>query len=282
MSLNKASIFAFALALGLSSVPAQAEQMTLDTILMLAQTGIGDEAVIAKINSTDTHLDLTVDQMLDLKKKGISGPVIAAILNSKNSAVVAQKLSLDAIDPAVPHPTGVYLLDDSAGKMVRIDATVTNQVKTGGILGYAFTGGLASVSVKATIQNPTAKTHAPTGQPVFYFFFDDSNPQTANAAQTWASGTSATVTSPSEFTLIRMTQKDGRRETRVGSMNIAGAKTGVMDKDRIPFDYSLVRPGVYKVQIGTVLPKGEYGFIFSLTGGGAAGAVTARIFDFSV
>jgi hypothetical protein len=260
--------------------PAMAQTLSIDDIVMLTKTGIGDEAIVAKINSTDTHLDLSVDQMLELKAKGVTGPVIAALLAQKKPAEV--KLSLDSPDPSVPHPAGVYLMDSSANKMLRIDPVVTNQAKTGGILGYALTGGIASMSVKASIQNPTARTHASEGRPSFYFFFDESNPSVAATNATWASGTAATVTSPSEFTLVQLTPKKDRREARVGSLNIGGAKTGVMDKDRLGFDYKLVRPGVFLVQPTSDLPKGEYGFMYSLSGGGAGGAMTARIFDFSI
>lgn len=166
--------------------------------------------------------------------------------------------------------------------MQRIDPTVSNQAKTGGILGYALTGGIASLSVKASIQNETARVHATETQPTFYFFFDESNPSVAVATTAWAAGTAATVTSPAEFTLIRLTKKQGRREARVGSANIGGAKTGVMDKDRISFGYELLRPGVFKVKPDAPLNAGEYGFIYSIAGGGAGGAVTARIFDFSI
>jgi hypothetical protein len=75
------------------------------------------------------------------------------------------------------------------------------------------------------------------------------------------------------------------REARVGSMNIGGAKSGVMDKDRIAFDAELVWPGVFKVSSSNALPAGEYGFIQALTGGnvsGGGGALTARVFDFGV
>ena len=77
-------------------------------------------------------------------------------------------------------------------------------------------------------------------------------------------------------------KKSGRREARVGSMNIGGAKSGVMDKDRLAFTYDMVRPGVFRVNPSAALTPGEYGFIYSISGGGAAGAATARIFDFSV
>lgn len=190
--------------------------------------------------------------------------------------------SLDSPDPAVNHPSGVYMLMADGAHVQRIDPVVSNQAKTGGIWGYALTGGIASMSVKATIQNETARVHGGGLRPTFYFFFDESQADAARNATTWASGTAATTTSPSEFTLIHLEKKQGRREVRVGSMNIGGAKTGVMDKDRLPFDYQLVRAGVYKVMPQVDLPAGEYGFIVSLTGGGAGGALTARVFDFSL
>jgi hypothetical protein len=65
-------------------------------------------------------------------------------------------------------------------------------------------------------------------------------------------------------------------------MNIGGAKTGVMDHDRIAFDYQMVRDGVYKVTLKQPLEAGQYGFIYALTGGGTGGAMSARIFDFAV
>jgi hypothetical protein len=123
---------------------------------------------------------------------------------------------------------------------------------------------------------------SPSGSPSFYFFFDASNPQTANITSSWAAGSAQTVSSPSEFTLIKLMEKKGRREARVGSMNIGGAKTGVMDHDRIPFDYQMVREGVYKVTVKQPLEAGQYGFIYALSGGGTGGAMTARIFDFAV
>ena len=263
------------------STSAHAEPLTLNSVVALSQSGIGDDAIVAKIRSTSTHIDLSVDQMMALKTKGVSGPVIAALLTSPQG-LQAVVMSVDSPNPADLHPAGVYMLDGSVSKMRRIDPTVSNQAKTGGILGYALTGGIASMSVKAAIQGGTARVHATDRRPVFYFFFDESNPQVGPTTTSWAAGTSATVTAPSEFTLIHMAAKSGRREARVGSMNIGGAKAGVMDKDRLVFDYELVRPGVFKVQPKTDLEPGEYGFIYALSGGNVGGAVTARIFDFSV
>ena len=261
--------------------PAAADQLTTDQVVALSSAGIGDDAIIAKIRSAGTRFDMSPEQMVALKARGVSGPVLAAMINGGGGANASSVLSVDASDPMLPHAPGVYLVDAAGGKMARIDPTVTSQAKTGGILGYALTYGIASMSMKASIANDTARVKT-TAQPTFYFFFDESNPDSGRMASTWLTGAASNATSPNEFTLTRLTAKKGRREARVGSMNIGGAKTGVMDKDRIAFSYDMVRPGVYKATLTTPLPKGEYGFVYSLAGGGSAGALTARIFDFAV
>lgn len=258
-------------------VPAGAEPLTIEKVVELNGLQIGDDAIIAKIQSDNTVFDLSTDQIIDLRKKGLSSAVVAAMLKTKGGP----KLSLDSPDPMVPHAPGLYILEGSGStaKMSKMNFTVSSQAKTGGILGYAFTGGLASMSVKVAIQNETAPVKTTTN-PKFYFFFDGTSQE--GASNTWASGANTYVNSPAEFTLVQLTKKSGRREARVGSMNIAGAKSGVMDKDRLAFRSNELRPGVYEVTPSATLQPGEYGFIFSLAGAGSGGAMTARIFDFSV
>jgi hypothetical protein len=267
-----------ALALACTATSAWAEPLTRQLVVELTKLGLGDDAVIAKVAADKVDFDLSTEDMIAFKKQGVSSPVIAALISNRYVAKVTP--SLDSPNPMVPHPTGFYVLQDSAPvRMQRMEATVTNQAKTGGILGYALTGGIASMSVKAAIQNETSRV--PVGSmPKFYFFSGEASGDNAGA---WASGLNTVVNSPAELTLVRLMKKDGRREARVGSMNIGGAKSGVMDKDRIAFVHTAVRPGVFLVQPQTALPAGEYGFIYSLAGsGGTGGAMTARIFDFTV
>jgi hypothetical protein len=274
------------LALGcalLFASPAAAETLTNSTVIELVRAGIGNDAVIAKIKASDGNYNLGTDDLIALKNQGVSSDVIAAMIGASTKADAAPAaMSLTDINPMKPHPSGLYLINAQANRLDRIDPTVSNQAKTGGILGYALTGGIASMSVKVAITGEAARVAALSTAPSFYFFFDASNPQTANIASSWAAGSAQTVSSPSEFTLIKLMEKKGRREARVGSLNIAGAKSGVMDKDRIAFDYQMVRDGVYKVTLKQPLEPGQYGFIYALTGGGSGGAMTARIFDFSV
>jgi hypothetical protein len=105
---------------------------------------------------------VTTADLIALKKAGVPSSVIAAMIGaSKNTvAAPATAASFDSPDPLVPHPAGVYMLADwlPQPKMLAIDATTSNQTKTGGFLGYALTGGLAPMNFKAVIPNQRART----------------------------------------------------------------------------------------------------------------------------
>lgn len=287
---------ALACCLFLCALPAHAQTETLDNamILTLTEAGLGDDVIIAKIKTSPNRFNLGTDDIIELKRKGVSSPVIAAMITASNASPVstAASLSMDSPDPMVPHPPGVYLLQSTVEKprMERLNPVTANQTKTGGILGYALTGGIASVSMKSVIPGGSARITTTETMPVFYFYFDEANPSLSGGATSsaWLLGPAAPVTSPSEFSLVRLTVKKDRREARVGSFNIAGAKSGVMDKDRIAFTYDQVAPGVFKVTPSAPLPPGQYGFIYSISAGGSGpaygggGGMTARMFDFGV
>ncbi len=266
------------------SNPVSAEPLKNDDVIKLIDAGLGDEAVIAKIETEEGDYQTDVDTLLSLRDAGLSSSVIAAMVK-KASAPVA--LSDSSPDPLVPHYAGVYLMDEwsEEPQMLRIDPTTSTQTKTGGLLGYAITGGIASASVKAVIPGSEAKHRAPKMKPVFYAYMNSSE---GNNAGTFSTGFGSAVQSPNEFSLVKLKQKKNRREARIGSLNIAGAKAGVMDKDQIAFSYEQVAPGVFKITPDQDLEEGEYGFVFAVTGGaGPSGSATgagggARVFAFGI
>lgn len=249
--------------------PAAAETLTNDMVVSLLEAGLGDEVVIAKIKASPSSFDTSTDQILALKARGVSGPVIAAMITAA-SAPVKVATSLDSPDPLVPHPSGIYL--SGVEKMTRIESTTTRQARTSGMLGAALTGGLTGMRVKAAINGPTANIVTTEKQPVFYFYFDQ------EAQGLGAAG--GAVTSPNEFSLIRFEKKKDKREAVVGSVGIGGTKAGLRDKDQIDFQADQISPGVYKIVPTTALIPGEYGFISGAVGAGAN--ATFRVFDFTV
>ncbi|MBC7505850.1 MAG: hypothetical protein H7267_09040 [Sandarakinorhabdus sp.] len=261
--------------------------LTNDKILRLVAAGLPDQTIIAKIRASKSAFDLSTDQLIALKNKGVSGAVLATMLEpAPAAAALAAEMSIDSGDTNVPHYPGVYMYGAESQTMTRILASASDQAKTGGIIGYALTAGIASASIKAAIPGKSAKVRTRRTRPAFYFFFDESVPRAlqGNGASIWMSGAGSITSSPGELSLVRFDEKAAAREARVGSMNIAGAKTGVMDKDRIAFETEEVRPGVFKVTPSTDLAPGEYGFIQTLSGGngGRTGAMSARVFDFGI
>lgn len=274
------------------AAPVSAEVLDNQMVVTLVQAGLGDEAVIAKIKASPNRFELGAVRLIDLRRHGVSSAVLAAMLAASAEGGVSSKamLSADSPDWKVPHPTGVYLLADwvAEPKMIRLDPTTANQTKTGGMLGYALSGGIAPINMKSVIPNDKARVRAARPKPEFYFYFDEANSSLSGGANngSWLTGNTTTVTSSNEFSLIRFQVKKDHREARIGSFSIAGAKSGVMDRDRIPFTYERVAPGVFRATTEAPLAPGEYGFLYSIQAGEGPGmfrnAMTTRVFDFSV
>lgn len=264
----------------LSQAAQPVELLDNETIVSLVGVGLGPEAIVAKIEASRGSYDTSTNALIRLKRAGVPDSVIAAMVNRSKSPVLSNAVTDNSNpNPLAPHAPGIYILDSAgAGRMIRIDATISNQLKTSNLWGYALTGGLASMKMKAVIPNARARVHASDRKPVFYFYFNQSGPLASLTE--FSSSFTANATSPNEFSLVRFDTKKDRREAAVSSFNIlSGAKSGVSDKARVAFSYQDVAPGVFKVTPDGELAPGEYGFLYSI---GAQAGSTARIFDFSV
>jgi hypothetical protein len=249
-------------------------------VISLVRAGLGPEAIQAKIAESRGSFDTSTNALIALKQAGVPDGVIAAMLKRSSSAVAPNAVADNSNpDPLVPHAPGIYVLDPrGGGRMTRIDATVSNQLKTSNLWGYALTSGISSLKMKEVIPNATARVRAWTRKPVFYFYFNQNSLLTA--INEFSAGFAAAATSPNEFSLIRFDSKKDRREASVASVNLfSGMKSGISDKARVSFTYEDVAPGVFRVTPNADLPPGEYGFLYSI---GAQAGSTARIFDFSV
>jgi hypothetical protein len=281
----KKSAFLAAVLLACVSSSANAETLNNDTIISLIGAGLGQETIVAKIRNSPGSYDLSTDKLIALKQKGVSDAIIAAMLDASTKAQTqaAAVFQNDSVDPKLPHASGVYVVADwlSPAKMARLDSTTANQARTSGFFGAALTGGLAPLKIKTAVPNPTSKIKVRATRPTFYFYMDQANANGGIGAL-YFSSLGASVTSPSEFSIVRFTVKKGLREVTTGkAAAFAGQKFGLVDKDKIIFTTSDVSPGVFKVALNADMPKGEYGFVYS-TGGGIGGGAVSRVFDFTV
>lgn len=282
----KKAALAFSMLVNLPLTAALAENLNNESIVSLVHAGLGEEAIVAKIKSSDGHYDTAVQDLIRLKKASVPNRVITAMIENsgRKSVPISSHWSTDARDPMIAHPPGLYVLTDrtDSAKMVAIGPTNSRQTKSGGFWSYALTGGIASMSFKAIIPGTHARTESNQSKPIFYFFFEQANNPAPNAF-----AMSAEITAPTDFALVRFDVKKDHREKKIGKFNIMGAKSGLAEKDKIPFTYSLIRPGVFEViPVGDLTP-GEYGFVIdsAASGGGQASGISGAnrtLFDFSV
>lgn len=109
------------------------EDVTNDRVIEMAKKGLDDDIIIAKIKTGHPKFSLKDDDMIALKQAGVSGKVIAAMLEASvlSSAVV----KIDG-NPVELHTLG--------------------EAKTGGRLGSKVTLGIKSVKSKAYLEGQHA------------------------------------------------------------------------------------------------------------------------------
>ena len=87
------------------------------------------------------------------------------------------------------------------------------------------------------------------------------------------------VTSPNEFSLVRLDVRTNRREIIVAKSNTFRYATGTDERANIEFTFVRMRPGVYRVIPAESLPAGQYAFV---SNAGMSAYGNGRLYDFGV
>lgn len=280
------AVVALVILANLLASSALAETLDNRSILTMVKAGIGEDAILAKIRISEGKYEISIQDLIQLRRANVPSRIITEMIEVSGKEVNSSipSWSIDSRDPLVPHPPGVYVLTNRSlsAKMISISPTISRRTKSGGFWSYALTGGIASMSFKAIIPSAHARVEVRQSKPIFYFYFEP----TAQSLPSnfWAS---SDVSTPTEFALVRFDVKNDHREKKVGRYNITGIKSGLAEKDKIPFSYSLLGSGIFEVIPVVDLIEGEYGFVMESQGNQNFGASSSvglhnKIFDFSV
>jgi hypothetical protein len=109
------------------------EDITNDRIIEMTKKGLDDDIIIAKIKTGHPKFSLTDNDMIALKQGGVSGKVIAAMLEASVLNIARVKVDGNLVEQ---HTLG--------------------QAKSGGRLGSMLTDGIKSVKQKAYLQGQHA------------------------------------------------------------------------------------------------------------------------------
>lgn len=236
------------------------EKMTNQSILDLMDLGFGSEVIKAKINSSQTNFDTSMDQLKALKEKGVSSDILALMIDKSSVAVEC----------------GVFYSKND--KLVKIEPSVFSGTKTSA-LGAAMTYGIASAKVKSYINNATSVNKADSINLTFIFQFDTKNKNDLGSGNWWFKAAS----SPNEFALTQLKQKRDSRELVTGKISgiTASTQMGIDSKESIKFTIEDLGNGRYKVTPNRILGAGEYCFFYQGTIP-MGGYNNQSIFDFSI
>ena len=257
------------------ATPAAAEVMTNQTVLALLKAGLGDELVVAKINSEPCNYDVSTNSILSLKASGASERVIAAMVMRCASASAARGIAGDdaSSDPMVRHSPGIYVMENwqTPPHLQPVNASKSSGMKTSGNGSL-----LLPLVAKMILPGAYSRIQVPSSSPTFYFYFNPNDQAVSDFGQEH----SAAAQSPDGFTLVRFKQRRDTRELEMGRASAYGGslvsfRKGLTLKSSVPFTSAQRGSGIYQVSLGTLEP-GEYAFVFT------GGDDSARVYDFSV
>ena len=270
--------------------PPVQQALTANDVISMKQAGLSDDLVIAKIKATNKPVNLSTEELINLKKQNINDAVIKTLMDPNNAAAPAASVSGSAIanrllnvnpsgatpelgsstvgnpdDPMTPHDSGIYILSaDSSGKqhMVMLERAAYQGTKTGGLFATAITYGAVKAKTKAILPGTAAAIRSKQGNSVFYFYFED------KAAGLGRGGLFAggTISNPNQFALLKLNVEKHNRSTEIGAFSARGASSGSQEKSLIPFKADRLAAGLYKVEVSNVTGSRRVlfcGFIWS-------------------
>ena len=274
--------------------------LTNEDVVALTKAGLPAKVIIAKINSSETDFDTSVDQLVALSNSGVDADILEAMAQGGNAGSAAQGAAPVAGTVRVGasraanvrsnfrgtlcESPGIFIEED--GKLMDMDATTTAQTRTGSGVLSSLTYGIVSTKSKAALRGTRANTRTAQTQPAFWFCFEE-----AEAGLSYQTGGAV---SPSEFLLVEFKVHAKRRERtfELGKFNVwTGSQSGAPPKQLREVTYEKVQPGVFRVNVLGRLDPGEYGFYyagqaalssFGVAMAGASGGGSSKIFAFGV
>jgi hypothetical protein len=263
--------------------------LTNDSIIKLVKAKLSEDTIITIVNTQPGKYSLGADDIVALKRAGVSDKIISAIANKQAStptpaAATAAPLApvggLEKRDPPNPPAAGPEILYGPIQNAHSVQLPelpglfYTNSGETRAIIGQAvlfrrtgsrladtLTFGIVSGKINIKIPGIHAGTHL-GARPVFYYHTGPDDP-------------------PGVLSLVlsRLKESNGDRQLEAKASGAWRASEGISINSQIQTNTSLAAPSVYKVEPQEALTSGEYAFYLRTTG---ASTQDAFLYAFSV
>ena len=230
-----------ALAPCIQSVHAQ-QALNNAAILKLKTAGLGDDVIISTITNSPGHYSTSTDDLIALKKAGVSDRVMSAMLQ-KNSSVSPSSALTPVATPTGTAPPGVtdvgVYYQDNAGQWQDMMTEIVNY-KTGGVLKGLASGGIVKGDLNGNIAGGASKLQLHSPVAILIYVLEGQ--------------------SPNEYQLLRLRPNNNNREFRSKTGGVVHQSTGAA-RDLVDFESKKIAPRIYQVTLPATTGKGEYGFL---------------------
>lgn len=243
--------------------------LTNKSITDMHEIGLSEDIIVAKISTSGSNFDTSVEALKALKEKGIGSNIIVAMIQAG--------ISTQAEDKENSNKPGIYFKNENEYK--KIHPTTFSNAKTN-TLGSATTPHISNTKIKAVLTNEHSSNVIKTNAPEFHFYFGNSEGITtvSKSSNWWFYAAS----SPNEFVLVRMVSKKNNRELKTGEIDLySGNFIGVESKDIIMCSIEPMSETEFRVMPQTLILPGEYCFFYrGATPYGYSN--NQAVFDFSI
>lgn len=261
-------------AAAIAQSPKSGASLNVEDVVKLSKDGIAEDVIITEIKKNGKPFDLSVNEIVELKKLGISDAIVKCLLDPTFTPPAPPPPPSRSEGPANPPPAAVaptkqYPADAYAAKvppdagLYRFPSDAPMKVDLQILLGTQESAGLGKVLMKkgkvvGYLVGPTAKTRIKEPAPMFYLRLP-----AGKAIE--------------EVVLVALDHKADRREFEMGP---PGPKQEIKPEARRPFDFLEVGPNLFKLTTAK-LGKGEY-FFFELGSAEPPKGSLGKGFDFGI
>lgn len=254
--------------------PKGASGLTVEAVIKQSKEGIAEDLIITQIKKNAKAFDLSPEEIIDLKKLGLSDLLLKYMVDPAYSpppppAPPARSEANASTPPPPSAPPKQYPPDKYAGRvppdagLYRFSPDTPTKVEVKILLGTQEGAGLGKVLMKkgktiAYLVGPAAKTRIKESSPVFYLRLPEGKPI-------------------EDIVLVSVTRKADRRELELGP---PGPKQQIKPEVRRPFDFLEVGPNLFSLSISK-LTRGEYLF-FQLGSAEPPKGSLGKGFDFGI
>jgi hypothetical protein len=225
----------------------------------MAHARLSDDVIVSLIENQVGHYDVSPSTLIDLKRKGISNKVLAAMAGKGSPTIPPLPAPAPVVvDPYQDLDSGVYRkLRDN---WVQVQTELVSWKIGGGVKSFG-TEGLKKGDVSGRFNGGASPTQVTT--PLEFLI---KAPEGAQAT---------------DFRLVHLQEKGDGREFRTVAGGIFHAPGGAL-RDEVAFEQTKIAKRTYKLTLHGDLTPGEYVFLTpGLTGSSAAGS-TGRAYTFRV